>query len=48
MRSYYRLDEPVVRELLGRKITSRLRRDLEQVATKHRIPLVSCRRQVSD
>ncbi|KAI9593813.1 acidic fibroblast growth factor binding-domain-containing protein [Syncephalis fuscata] len=42
---YYRLDEPVVRELFGKKLSSRLRRDLEPISSRNRIPMVSCRRQ---
>jgi len=42
---YYALDSPVARELLGRKLTSRLRKDLDEVAEKTGVSLRSCRRQ---
>ena len=42
---YYALDSSVARELLGRKLTSRLRKDLDEVADKTGVSLRSCRRQ---
>ena len=42
---YYALDSSVARELLGRKLTSRLRKDLDEVADKTGVSLKSCRRQ---
>ena len=45
MEQYYALDSSVARELLGRKLTSRLRKDLDEVADKTGVSLRSCRRQ---
>lgn len=42
---YYELDDEVVRELIGKKLTSKHRKDLDEVAEKTGIPLKSCRRQ---
>lgn len=42
---YYQFDKEVVRELLGKKLTGRLRKDLDDVSEKTNIPLKSCRRQ---
>jgi len=42
---YYALDDSVARELLGRKLSSRLRKDLDEVSEKTGVPLKSCRRQ---
>ncbi|KAK9765287.1 hypothetical protein K7432_006516 [Basidiobolus ranarum] len=42
---YYSFDETVMRELLGKKLNSRLRKDLEDISIKSKIPLGSCRRQ---
>jgi len=42
---YYDLDSSVVRELLGRKFTSRFRKDMDEVAEKTGVSLKSCRRQ---
>jgi len=42
---YYDLDSSVMRELLGRKLSSRLRKDLDEVAEKTGVSLRSCRRQ---
>lgn len=42
---YYRFDAVVVREVLGRKLSSRNRKDMEDVSEKTRVPLRSCRRQ---
>ena len=43
---YYQFDKEVVRELLGKKLTGRLRKDLDDISEKTNIPLKSCRRQV--
>lgn len=42
---YYRFDATVVREVLGKKLSSRNRKDLDDVYEKTRVPLRSCRRQ---
>lgn len=42
---YYEFDDSVVRELLGKKLSSRHRKDLDEVAEKTGCPLKSCRRQ---
>lgn len=42
---YYALDHSVARELLGRKLSGRLRKDLDEVSEKTGVPLKSCRRQ---
>jgi len=42
---YYRFDEAVMRELLGKKLTYRMRKDLDDVCQKTQISLGSCRRQ---
>jgi len=42
---YYELDDSVVREILGKKLSSRLRKDLDEVSEKTSVSLVSCRRQ---
>eukprot|EP00088_Acartia_fossae_P028703 TRINITY_DN2952_c0_g1_i1.p1 TRINITY_DN2952_c0_g1~~TRINITY_DN2952_c0_g1_i1.p1 ORF type:complete len:366 (+),score=57.01 TRINITY_DN2952_c0_g1_i1:37-1134(+) len=42
---YYALDDSVARELLGRKLSGRLRKDLDEVSEKTGVPLKSCRRQ---
>lgn len=42
---YYEFDDVVIRELLGKKITSKSRKDMEEVAEKTGITLKSCRRQ---
>ena len=41
-------DSSVVRELLGKKLTTRQRNSLDDVSEKTRVPLRSCRRQVLD
>jgi len=43
---YYQFDKEVVRELLGKKLTGRLRKDLDDISEKTNIPLKSCRQQV--
>ena len=42
---YYALDDCVVRELIGRKFSSRLRKDLDETSERTRVSLRSCRRQ---
>ncbi|XP_062503003.1 acidic fibroblast growth factor intracellular-binding protein-like isoform X2 [Corticium candelabrum] len=42
---YYSFDEAVVRELLGKKFSSRQRKDLDDIEEKSGVPLRSCRRQ---
>ena len=42
---YYALDSVVVRELLGRKFSSRLRKDLDDTSERTKVNLKSCRRQ---
>ena len=42
---YYALDSLVVRELLGRKFSSRLRKDLDETSERTKVSLRSCRRQ---
>ncbi|KAG0057459.1 hypothetical protein BGZ83_010027 [Gryganskiella cystojenkinii] len=42
---YYSFDESVVREILGKKLNSRTRKDLDEVHEKTGVKLTSCRRQ---
>ncbi|KAG8236301.1 hypothetical protein J437_LFUL016448 [Ladona fulva] len=42
---YYEFDDSVIRELLGKKLSSRHRKDLDEVSEKTKILLRSCRRQ---
>ncbi|KAK9891719.1 hypothetical protein WA026_016515 [Henosepilachna vigintioctopunctata] len=42
---YYDFDDAVIRELLGKKLSSKHRKDLDEVAEKTGVPLKSCRRQ---
>lgn len=42
---YYEFDDNVIRELLGKKLSSRHRKDLDEVAEKTGVALKSCRRQ---
>lgn len=42
---YYSIDDTVAREILGKKLTSRYRKDLDEVAEKTCVKLKSCRRQ---
>nr|CAD7403651.1 unnamed protein product [Timema cristinae] len=42
---YYEFDNAVIRELLGKKLSSRHRKDLDEVGEKTGILLKSCRRQ---
>lgn len=40
---YYDFDDAVIRELLGKKLSSRHRKDLDEVSEKTRVQLKSCR-----
>ncbi|PSN54647.1 Acidic fibroblast growth factor intracellular-binding protein [Blattella germanica] len=42
---YYEFDDAVIRELLGKKLSSRHRKDLDEVSEKTGVLLKSCRRQ---
>ncbi|XP_050313593.1 acidic fibroblast growth factor intracellular-binding protein [Anthonomus grandis grandis] len=42
---YYEFDDVVVKELLGKKLSSKNRKDLDEVSEKTGKPLKSCRRQ---
>ncbi|XP_048586124.1 acidic fibroblast growth factor intracellular-binding protein-like isoform X2 [Nematostella vectensis] len=42
---YYQFDKEVIRELLGKKLTGRQRKDLDDVSDKTGVTLKSCRRQ---
>ncbi|CAH1104006.1 unnamed protein product [Psylliodes chrysocephalus] len=42
---YYEFDDEVIREVLGKKLSSKNRKDLDEVAEKTGKPLKSCRRQ---
>ncbi len=42
---YYSLDSALCRELLGKKLSSRVRKDLDEVSDKCGVTLKSCRRQ---
>jgi len=43
---YYEFDSVIVREILGKKLTSRFRNALDDISDKMHVPLRSCRRQV--
>jgi len=43
---YYEFDSVIVREILGKKLTTRFRNALDDISEKTHIPLRSCRRQV--
>jgi len=43
--SYYEFDASVMREILGKKLSSRNRNSLDDVSEKTRVPLRACRRQ---
>lgn len=43
--SYYEMNSAVVREFLGKKLSSRNRKDLDEVTEKTQVDLKSCRRQ---
>ncbi|KJE93598.1 fibroblast growth factor intracellular binding protein [Capsaspora owczarzaki ATCC 30864] len=42
---YYSFDDAVVRELLGKKLSARVRKDLDDVSEKADVSLQNCRRQ---
>ncbi|KAK9498337.1 hypothetical protein O3M35_002992 [Rhynocoris fuscipes] len=42
---YYEFDDCVIRELLGKKLSSRYRKDLDEISEKTGVSLKSCRRQ---
>ncbi|XP_055858541.1 acidic fibroblast growth factor intracellular-binding protein isoform X3 [Episyrphus balteatus] len=42
---YYSIDDSVAREILGKKLSSRYRKDLDEVSEKTFVKLKSCRRQ---
>lgn len=42
---YYSLDDDVAREILGKKLSSRYRKDMDEIAEKTCVKLKSCRRQ---
>lgn len=44
IQSYYSFDERVVREILGKKLNSRARKELEEIVSKTKFPLIGCRR----
>lgn len=44
---YYGFDKEVIREILGRKMSAKLRKDMDDVSEKTGIPLKRCRRQVN-
>eukprot|EP00698_Gefionella_okellyi_P017270 TRINITY_DN502_c0_g2_i1.p1 TRINITY_DN502_c0_g2~~TRINITY_DN502_c0_g2_i1.p1 ORF type:complete len:365 (+),score=39.65 TRINITY_DN502_c0_g2_i1:62-1156(+) len=43
--SYYYLDENFAREVAGRKIGSKIRKEVDEISQRTRISLLSCRRQ---
>jgi len=45
--AYYSLDGVLCREILGKKLSSRLRKELDEISEKTNLHLKSCRRQVS-
>ncbi|XP_064600078.1 acidic fibroblast growth factor intracellular-binding protein-like [Liolophura sinensis] len=45
IQQYYSIDPSVVREILGKKLSARNRKDLDDVNEKTKVPLRSCRRQ---
>lgn len=42
---YYSLDDKICRELMGKKLSSKYRKDLDEIADKTGIKLKGCRRQ---
>eukprot|EP00127_Corallochytrium_limacisporum_P004860 Clim_evm4s191 gene=Clim_evmTU4s191 len=42
---YYSFDDEFFRAILGKKLSSRLRKDLDYITESHKIPMRSCRRQ---
>ena len=43
---WYEFDDSVVREILGRKLSAKTRKDLDEVSEKTKVRIRSCRRQV--
>ena len=43
---YFSFDKPIFRELFGKKLTNKVRKDLDDVSEKTEIEMTSCRRQV--
>ena len=43
---YYEFDAAIIREILGKKLSTKNRNNLDDVSEKTHIPLRSCRRQV--
>jgi len=44
---YYEFDDAVIREILGKKLSTRNRNNMDDVSEKTKVPLRSCFRQVS-
>ena len=44
VRSYYQLDDKVVRDLLGKRLNQRLRKDLDTISQKTRTSMAGCKR----
>ena len=44
---YYQFDEVVIREILGKKLSQRNRKDLDDVSEKTKTHIKKCRRQVN-
>lgn len=44
---YYQFDEVVIREIIGKKLSGRNRKDLDDVSEKTRRSIKKCRRQVN-
>lgn len=42
---YYEFNDCVIRELLGKKLTSKSRKDMDEVAERTGVSIKSCRRQ---
>ena len=45
---YYQFDEVIIREILGKKLSGRNRKDLDDVNEKTKMSLKKCRRQVKE
>lgn len=45
---YYQFDEVIIREILGKKLSGRNRKDLDDVSEKTKMSLKKCRRQVKE
>ena len=44
--SYYHIDDEFAKEVVGRQLSRGLRKDLDEVAEKTKLSIISCRRQV--